>query len=392
MTIQAWEFKHPDFKVNNEDALDNIRRKAPAARKLNNGPEDGVMPMQQVDLLNTQLMATQQQLQQLQERYSDMSMHQSVLVQEIMGLRKTVVNHEHVMQYVMNFLHTVDAQRRRESREHIDSFNTAVDQSSAITHTPSHATQARDKHHTPNHDSPASPLQNAAKLLSEAADHTLNAKNLEHMNEMSMRMNAAMTTPPPDAAARNGARRFSKSKGPMSATSSNMSYGDLENMVYPVGHSNGINPLYSEHINNIPYPMPTKPVEASDVRHIAPSSGRKKSQPTDPGWIRSPRLLLVEDDPTCRRIGSKFLYTFQCTVDSALDGLEAVNKLSTDSKYDLILMDIIMPNLDGVSATHLIRQFDSTPIVAMTSNIRSDDISMYFQHGMFHCMPSTAIH
>ena len=65
-----------------------------------------------------------------------------------------------------------------------------------------------------------------------------------------------------------------------------------------------------------------------------------------------------------------------------MDGLEAVNKMNTGSKYDLVLMDIIMPNLDGVSATHLIRQFDSTPIIAMTSNIRSDDISMYFQHGM----------
>lgn len=55
--------------------------------------------------------------------------------------------------------------------------------------------------------------------------------------------------------------------------------------------------------------------------------------------------------------------------------------MSAGSKYDLVLMDIIMPNLDGVSACHLIRQFDHTPIVAMTSNIRSDDISMYFQHG-----------
>lgn len=63
------------------------------------------------------------------------------------------------------------------------------------------------------------------------------------------------------------------------------------------------------------------------------------------------------------------------------DGLEAVNKMNSGAKYDLVLMDIIMPNLDGVSATHLIRQFDNTPIVAMTSNIRSDDISMYFQHG-----------
>jgi osomolarity two-component system response regulator SKN7 len=55
--------------------------------------------------------------------------------------------------------------------------------------------------------------------------------------------------------------------------------------------------------------------------------------------------------------------------------------MNTGSKYDLVLMDIIMPNLDGVSACHLIRQFDNTPIIAMTSNIRSDDISMYFQHG-----------
>lgn len=55
--------------------------------------------------------------------------------------------------------------------------------------------------------------------------------------------------------------------------------------------------------------------------------------------------------------------------------------MNAGSKYDLVLMDIIMPNLDGVSACHLIRQFDTTPIVAMTSNIRSDDISMYFQHG-----------
>jgi osomolarity two-component system, response regulator SKN7 len=55
--------------------------------------------------------------------------------------------------------------------------------------------------------------------------------------------------------------------------------------------------------------------------------------------------------------------------------------MNAGSKYDLVLMDIIMPNLDGVSACHLIRQFDTTPIIAMTSNIRSDDIAMYFQHG-----------
>ena len=75
-------------------------------------------------------------------------------------------------------------------------------------------------------------------------------------------------------------------------------------------------------------------------------------------------------------------YLFMDLADTIqLDGLEAVNKMNAGSKYDLVLMDIIMPNLDGVSACHLIRGFDTTPIIAMTSNIRSDDISMYFQHG-----------
>ena len=55
----------------------------------------------------------------------------------------------------------------------------------------------------------------------------------------------------------------------------------------------------------------------------------------------------------------------------------------------MVLMDIIMPNLDGISASHLIRQFDTTPIIAMTSNIRSDDISMYFQHGGASLIPDS---
>lgn len=66
-----------------------------------------------------------------------------------------------------------------------------------------------------------------------------------------------------------------------------------------------------------------------------------------------------------------------------------MNKIQDGSKYDLILMDIIMPNLDGVSACHLIRQFDRTPIIAMTSNIRSDDIQLYFHHGASPHFPSS---
>jgi len=362
--------------MNNKDALDNIRRKAPAPRKANAMPEE-LIPTQQMDLVNTQLVATQQQLQQLQERYNELSMHHSMLLQELIGVQKTVVNHEHVMQYVMNFLHSVDGQRRRESKLGLP-FQPAVN---GAPNGAGPGPEGKPPGATSPEDIPASPLQHASKLLSETnADHILNTNNLERMNEAQIRMNAALTTPPPDVALRNGTRSSSKGPVPHSATSStSMSYGELDNMVYPVGHTQGIDPMYSEHIHNIPYSMPPKAPDAPFPHPDA--AGRKKSTTIDPGWIRQPQILLVEDDPTCRRIGGKFLYAFHCAIDSALDGLEAVNKLNAGAKYDLVLMDIIMPNLDGVSATHLIRQFDNTPIVAMTSNIRSDDISMYFQHG-----------
>ncbi|GAM85606.1 hypothetical protein ANO11243_036130 [Dothideomycetidae sp. 11243] len=376
---QAWEFKHPDFKANNKDALDNIRRKAPAPRKPNAVGGEDLLPTQQMDMFNTQLVATQQQLQHLQERYNELSMHHSLLLQELIGVQKTVVNHEHVMQYVMNFLQTIDAQRRRESRVANPFVPPTTGANGTTTPAPQQGQSRRED------DVPASPLQNAAKLLSETnADHILNTRNLEQMNEMSMRMNAALTTPPPDIALRNGARA-AKGGAPHSASSSTISYGDIETMVYPVGQTVGIDPMYSEHIHNIPYSVPPKADPATP--QVAPTETRKKSAGLDPGWSRPPQVLLVEDDPTCRRIGSKFLYAFHCNIDSALDGLEAVNKLNAGAKYDLILMDIIMPNLDGVSACHLIRQFDNTPIIAMTSNIRSDDISMYFQHGMNDVLP-----
>ncbi|KAL9026109.1 MAG: hypothetical protein Q9196_005175 [Gyalolechia fulgens] len=376
----AWEFKHPEFKANNKDSLDNIRRKAPAPRKPNQPGGDETLPTQQMDLVNSQLVATQQQLEQLQARHNEMSIAQSMLVQELIGVQKTVLNHEHVMQNVMSYLHSVDARQRRDSK-----LGGPFAEGN-VNHPPQTDVEQAPQQISPLDDEPASPLQNASKLLSDLnADAQLNYKNLENMTELHNRANGVMSTPPPDPVSRSGHPRVPTSAG----SSTTMSYAkphiDRDAIVYPVGQTQGIDPMYSEHINNIPYPMPTKDQETPESKGIV--EGRKKSTQVDPGWIRAPQILLVEDDPTCRRIGSKFLYSFQCAIDSAFDGLEAVNKVTSGSNYDMILMDIIMPNLDGVSACHLIRQYNHTPIIAMTSNIRSDDISMYFQHGMNDVLP-----
>lgn len=66
------------------------------------------------------------------------------------------------------------------------------------------------------------------------------------------------------------------------------------------------------------------------------------------------------------------------------NGADAYSRISEVGReqFDLIFMDIIMPRLDGVSATLYIRQhFPSTPIVAMTSNIRPEEVNGYFEHG-----------
>ncbi|TKY85345.1 hypothetical protein EX895_005507 [Sporisorium graminicola] len=106
-----------------------------------------------------------------------------------------------------------------------------------------------------------------------------------------------------------------------------------------------------------------------------------------PGWAVPPRVLLVDDDEVCRRLSSKFLQVFGCSIDYASDGMTAVNKMNHE-KYDLVLMDIVMPNLDGMSATSLIRQFDpSTPIISMTSNSGPSELINYMSSGMTDILP-----
>lgn len=60
--------------------------------------------------------------------------------------------------------------------------------------------------------------------------------------------------------------------------------------------------------------------------------------------------------------------------------------------YDLIFMDIIMPKLDGVSATACIRDhLPQAPVIAMTANCRQDDVEYYFKHGKTSCRLQTGV-
>ncbi|KAJ7104371.1 CheY-like superfamily [Mycena belliarum] len=100
-----------------------------------------------------------------------------------------------------------------------------------------------------------------------------------------------------------------------------------------------------------------------------------------PEWSVPPRVLLVDDDAMIRQLGKRFLQLLGCAADEAVDGVGAIAKMNAE-KYDLVLMDIDMPQLDGASATSLIRTFDATtPIISVTSSTKPTEIMGYLSSG-----------
>jgi two-component system chemotaxis sensor kinase CheA len=99
----------------------------------------------------------------------------------------------------------------------------------------------------------------------------------------------------------------------------------------------------------------------------------------DAGEVGVPHLLLVEDSDFFRNQVRKFIEDDGYTVDTAEDGLVAWNMLNADpDRYDLVVTDIEMPNMDGFELARNIRQdkrFSLTPIIALTSLAGDEDVA-----------------
>ena len=104
--------------------------------------------------------------------------------------------------------------------------------------------------------------------------------------------------------------------------------------------------------------------------------------------FKGKRLLLVEDNPLNRELATELLEDGGFEIETAENGSEGVNKFNEAEPgyYDAILMDVMMPVLDGYEATRCIRAAEPItshiPIIAMTANAFEDDKRMAFAAGM----------
>ena len=101
------------------------------------------------------------------------------------------------------------------------------------------------------------------------------------------------------------------------------------------------------------------------------------------------KLLIAEDNPINLEIAKMILSNAGFTVDTAENGREALDKISASAPgdYDAVLMDINMPNMNGLDATRAIRALDNAelaniPIIAMTASALSEDVQAALDSGM----------
>ncbi len=129
-------------------------------------------------------------------------------------------------------------------------------------------------------------------------------------------------------------------------------------------------------------------MELQKKEEIREGSDQKESEGQDLPQFAGKKILLAEDNPINREMAQEILEMAGIIVDTARDGKEAVDKFASSPAgyYDLILMDVKMPVMDGHEAAKAIRKLDRTdaviPIFAITANAFVEDVTMAKGAGM----------
>lgn len=352
----SWEFRHPYFTIHNEEALDNIKRKTTVQKKImlddstvllkpNSGSQPGVEENTGANLILGNAVT--------KDKFNLLKRRVDRLQKDLDSAKEESYNAKLEFQKLNSKYNTVV--------ESLFTFKTVNDN---LMH---------------NFNTLCSVLNNRGIDL---PPHIYEDPNLkQHPN----------THQQAQAQAQAAAAAATQTTTSTSHSTTGMS--PLQNKAFdPL--NNAVNAMVPGPVQ-LPAPLSTNSAAAAaaELQLPLPSMSHGPTVTTDKGdklpetydsfVLREGfHVLLVEDDAVCIQLCSKFLRKYGCTVEVVTDGLAAISTLEK-FRYDLVLMDIVMPNLDGATATSIVRSFDiHTPIIAMTGNIEDQDLITYLQHGM----------
>ncbi len=121
------------------------------------------------------------------------------------------------------------------------------------------------------------------------------------------------------------------------------------------------------------------------IDFTAPAAEAAREEPVESGVLDGVCVLLVEDNPTNRLVARTLLGRLGAEIYEAEDGLAGLEAART-GRFDLILMDVQMPHMDGIEATRAIRGLQGPaaqiPIIGLTANVMTHQKSIYLAAGM----------
>jgi len=128
------------------------------------------------------------------------------------------------------------------------------------------------------------------------------------------------------------------------------------------------------------------PLSFTDIKAGEEEEKNKEDRAIKENFLKKLSLLVVEDNEMNQKLITKILEIWDVTFDLSINGMEAIS-LTQQKQYDMILMDINMPIIDGVEATNIIRKDKQnlnhkTPIMAMTAAALLEEKNKALQAGM----------
>ncbi|KIY51044.1 hypothetical protein FISHEDRAFT_38423, partial [Fistulina hepatica ATCC 64428] len=357
----SWVFRHPDFHANRPEALEHIKRKVPSARKPSTqvGDTSG-RGLHYLDVY-TQVARMEREKEEMQLRLRNMERNYQDILVELVGFQRGMAQQDGLMQNLLQYF----------LRDESQSSSSVSDENPFFT-IPSSSTMPYSNTDVRSTTVPSNLVEPSGTVASSSYT----------ANDASQPQEIASYSMPQDE--QLGWRESQGDK--LSPTGSD---GGAEDEVFMASTRSDVyvDADRSRRTDSGAHNTQVRAAGHDDTQKANSSPTTRKKLPIGrqsvaPSWAISPRVLLVDDDAASRKLSCKFLQVYGCTTDVAADGVTAVTKMNLE-KYDLVLMDIVMPHLDGVSATCLIRRFDlTTPIISMTGNAKPNEIVTYYSSGM----------